>query len=460
LGQVDWQATDALKVTVGLRYSYDRKFGSESARVVCYFGFCGAFGASPDLIFGLFAQPIDTSQTGIVINSGFPTPPPGVTGPTTYDPATGLATRHLDDSWDGITGTAGLEWQPDQDTLAYAKYSRGYKDGGYYEGANTALVAKPFTDAEHVDSVEGGVKRTWNDWITTNLALFYYQYKNLQLPLTFINQQGVVQLNQTSFFNVPGSVSEGAELEVTAQPIDNLSILFNYSYNDAHVTKGEAFDPADPNAVAPGAKPVYTDAQCLAAALDPTVPDVCSTDVYTVGAAPGGVGWNKPQFLKGNDLPNAARNKVAVNVMYDFHTDWGTFTPSVSYVWRDKQYGTLFTRSYNEAPAWYQLDARLLFKTEDDNYEVILFGKNITNQTIYDVGAIGSRLAGTNNNPVACVGVNPAQLTPFGGCNFVQGLNGPVGYGPVRGEDALGNIKTYQVAPPTLWGIEFHYKFD
>lgn len=476
-GQVDWQATDQLKVTVGLRYSYDRKFGSESARVVCYFGFCGAFGASPDLFGGFFALPIDTSQTGIVTNSGFPTPPPGVTGPTVYDPVTGLATRHLDDSWDGITGTAGVEWQPDSDTLAYAKYSRGYKDGGYYEGANTALVAKPFTDAEHVDSVEGGVKRTWNDWITTNLALFYYQYQNLQLPLTFINQQGVVQLNQTSFFNVPKSVSQGAELEVTAQPIDNLSILFNYSYNDAHVTKGEAFDPADPNATNPAATPVYTDAQCLA--NFGTSHPVCSTDVYTVGDPVNGapiagvtcdpildptcsvrIGWNKPQFLKGNDLPNAARNKVAVNVMYDFHTDWGTFTPSVSYVWRDKQYGTLFTRSYNEAPSWYQLDARLLFKTEDDTYEVIVFGKNITNQTIYDVGAIGSRLAGTNNAAVACVGANPALRTSFGGCNFVQGLNGPVGYGPVRGADAAGNIKTYQVAPPTLWGIEFHYKFD
>jgi hypothetical protein len=66
---------------------------------------------------------------------------------------------------------------------------------------------------------------------------------------------------------------------------------------------------------------------------------------------------------------------------------------------------------------------------------------------VYDVGAIGSRLAGTNNNPAACVGivgVTPALTTPFGGCNFVQGLNGPVGYGAIRGEDAAGHIKTYQ----------------
>jgi iron complex outermembrane receptor protein len=457
-GQVDWQVTDQIKLTLGARYSYDRKFGTETARVVCYFGFCGAFGAQPDMFFGtgLFAQPIDTTQTGIVVASGVPTVPEGVTGPTTYDPATGYATRHLDASWDGITGTAGVEWQPDTDTLVYAKYGRGYKDGGYYEGANTALVTRPFTEEEAVDSGEIGAKRTWDDWITTNVAIFYYAYKNLQLPLTFISTQGVVTLNQTTFFNVPRSVSQGAELEVTAQPIDDLSILFNYSYNDAHVTEGIAFDPADPNALEPGAKPLYTDLQCA------TIVGACSTDVYTAGTAPGGIGWNKPQDIRGNDLPNAARNKVAVNVMYTFHSDWGSFTPSVSYIWRDKQYGTLFTRSYNEAPAWYQVDARVRWVSEDENYEVILFGKNVTNQIIYDVGAIGTRLAGTNN--FACVG-GGVPGTVFGlafmpVCNFVQGLNGPTGWGPVRGEDSTGHVKTYQVAPPALWGIEFHYKFD
>ncbi|HEX2594281.1 MAG TPA: TonB-dependent receptor [Rhizomicrobium sp.] len=461
-GQADWQVTDEFKVTVGLRYSYDHKFGSETARVVCYFGFCNAFGASPDMFGGVFAQPIDTTQTGIVVNSGVPILPKGVVAPTVYDPNTGFATRYLDSAWDGITGTAGVEWKPDDSTLAYAKYSRGYKDGGYYEGANTALVARPFTEAEHVDSVEVGIKRTWGDWLTTNIAAFHYQYQNLQLPLTFIAQQGVVQLNQTSFFNVPGSISQGIELEATASPIEDLSILFNYSYNDAHATSGEAFDPADPNALEPGATPVWTDAECKAVA------GRCSTDVYTVGNpatpladhAAGNVGWNKPQFLQGNQLPNAARNKVAVNVMYTIHSDLGNFTPSVSYVWRDKQYGTLFTRSYNEAPAWYQVDARVRWTSEDDVYEVIVFGKNITNQIAYDTGAIGTRLAGTNLTPASCVGVNPAQGNGFGGCNFVQGLNGPAGYGAVRGEDSTGHTKTYQVAPPALWGIELHYKFD
>jgi outer membrane receptor protein involved in Fe transport len=264
-------------------------------------------------------------------------------------------------------------------------------------------------------------------------------------------------------------VSQGAELELTAQPTDDLAIVFNYSYDDAHVTKGTAIDTADPAAIAPGAKPLYTEAQCLALLLSSPLPP-CSADVYTLpqtGAAngyptivPGGpavpTGWYIPQNLKGNQLPNAAKNKIAFNVMYTFHSEWGSFTPSFSVVWRDKQYGTLFTRSYNAAPAWDQEDIRLRWVSNDDQYEVILFGKDITNNIAYDTGAIGTRLAGTNN----FISAGCPVPTMIGTCNFVQGVNGPVGYGAVRGEDLGGHIKTYQVAPPTLWGIEMHWKFE
>jgi len=129
----------------------------------------------------------------------------------------------------------------------------------------------------------------------------------------------------------------------------------------------------------------------------------------------------------------------------------------VNYIWRDKQYGTLFTRSYNEAPAWDQVDARVRWVSEDENYEVIVYGKNITNNIAYDTGALGTRLAGTNNFPCSGSG---GMTSTLGYCNFVQGVNGPAGYGAVRGEDASGHIKAYQIAPPALWGVEFHYKFD
>jgi len=150
--------------------------------------------------------------------------------------------------------------------------------------------------------------------------------------------------------------------------------------------------------------------------------------------------------LHGNQLPNASKNKVAINVMYTFHFDFGTLAPSVSYIWRDAQYGTLFTRSYNKAPAWDQVDARVRWVSSDENWEAIIFGKNILNKIGYDGGATGSRLAGTVDGPLGAA------------TNFVQGVNNPAGFGAVRGENAAGQVTTYTVTPPATFGIELHYK--
>ncbi|HKO19510.1 MAG TPA: TonB-dependent receptor, partial [Acidobacteriaceae bacterium] len=274
---------------------------------------------------------------------------------------------------------------------------------------------------------------------------FHYGYHNLQIPATTIGTEGAgpPSGNVSQFINVPESVSQGAELEAQLFPLENLAVLFNYSYDDAHITTGIAGglpDPADPNALAAGAKPLVCGSTFRGQ------PVLCTTDIYTVTG--GGNGLNIPQNLAGNSLPNAPKNKVAVNVNYLWKTPLGLFTPSVSYVWRDSQYGTLFSRSYNKAPSWDEWDARVTFApSEDANWEVIAFGKNIFNTIGYDSGAIGHRLAGTIDDV-------------FGNeTNFVQGLNGPVGYGAVRGEDKFGHVKTYYITPPATWGIEVHYKF-
>ena len=209
----------------------------------------------------------------------------------------------------------------------------------------------------------------------------------------------------------------------------------------------------------PRANPALSDAACLAnynlispavgPAFNSTNPNaICSRDIYTAGTAPGGVGWNKPQNLAGNRLPNSPLNKIAINVMYTWNTDWGSISPSISYVWRGSQYGTLFTRSYNKAPSWDQWDARVRWVSSDERWEGIFFGRNIFNKIGYDSGAVGNRLAGTVNNLAG---------TPT---NFVQGLNGPAGYGAVRGEDSTGHVTTYYVTPPATFGVELHYKFD
>ena len=88
----------------------------------------------------------------------------------------------------------------------------------------------------------------------------------------------------------------------------------------------------------------------------------------------------------------------------------------------------------------------------DEDYELILFGKNITNSIVYDTGAIGTRLAGTN--------FLRDELRWRGGSRYRRDSeqclrlqlragseSAPVGCGAVRGESPQGQIgqDSYQI---------------
>jgi iron complex outermembrane receptor protein len=183
-------------------------------------------------------------------------------------------------------------------------------------------------------------------------------------------------------------------------------------------------------------------------------PAPCSADVYSVGiAGDPNAGWNIPQNLAGNPLPNAPRNKIAVNVLYTYKTDDGAkWEPSVSYVWRDQQYGLFFKEAYDAAPAWDEWDARLSYTSANGKFTAIAFIKNIANTIGYDQGALGTRAAGT----VDVLTASGAYAT----VNYVQGLNGPAGYNShLAGTNADGVYSTYYVTPPRTYGLELHYKF-
>src|SRR5690606_28104545 len=159
--------------------------------------------------------------------AGFSGPQPGVTTATdanpsgvTFDPATGVSSRLLEDEWSAVTGTAGLEWSPTSDTLVYGKYSRGYKTGAFNA---TSMAPLPRTDPETVDSYEVGWKQEWYDLnLTTNMAAFFYNYKDIQTPLTEVFNLGLPgETTVTALRNVPEVQTTGFELESTWNPIDD-----------------------------------------------------------------------------------------------------------------------------------------------------------------------------------------------------------------------------------------------
>ncbi len=452
--QGSWKALDTLTLTGGIRYSHDRKYGSESVRILC-FGLPACLGGVPPEIF---SGPLDLTGVTSVVAGGTGSPldqiPEGVTGPTRYDQATGFATRNYDASWEAVTGTAKFDWQPDQDTLVYGSYSRGYRSGGLNIGIFTVLSFLPHTDAESVDAFEVGLKKTWSSInLQTNLALYHYSYENLQIPNTVVQSGSLngiaVSQSTTSFLNVPKSTSQGIELETIWQPITDLQLIFNYSLIDAHIDEGTAVDSVDPTANQPGAKPLHTIAQCQAggAALNGD----CVVDPFTAGLA--GQGFTRTQNLSGNELPNAPRNKLALAGNYTWHFEPGNLTFNLSYSWRDKAYGGLFTRWYTEAPSWDQWDARFLWTSKDRKYEFIGYVKNMFDKIGYDQGATAERINGQFS---AIYGPSPAGLT----CSpILVGVGNPAAGQLGAVQCVQGIRKTYYVTPPRTFGVELRYKF-
>jgi iron complex outermembrane receptor protein len=427
-GQIDWKFASDWKTTLGVRYSHDHKYGSEDVRLVCFAAVsCLNAPGAPLLAtpqgLGGFTPPVDV--TAAVVNLGFlpaGVVPGGINGVTLL--RGGFAHRAYDASWSAVTGTAGLQWDPDRNTMMYARYSRGYKAGGFNVGISTTEGAFPETGPEHANNYEVGLKKDmFNHTLQTNLAIFYLDYQNFQAPVTVPAVGGGVAQPQGVFLNVPKAVSYGLELETIWSPIDHLQLLLSYAYDNAHIRdlKG-VIDPADPTAIQPGAKPIGALTPCTGIG---TAAQTANCDVFSGFVQRG-------QDLSGDQLPQSTKNKVAINGTYTWEFEKGSLSPSVSYIWRDKQYGSIFQRFYNEAPSWSQVDARLSWKDKDNKYTVIAYVKNLFDRLGYDGGASGARIAGTNVNP------NGVSVT-----NLVQpGFN-----------------ITYPLTPPRTYGVELQYRF-
>lgn len=325
--QVDWKLTDTLKLTGGIRYNHDTLAGAEQFRELC-FGLpaCGF----PAAVFGAFTPVIDI--TPFVISFA---PAPGVAGPPVEDKTTGDWFRPLSATWSAVTGTAGVEWTPNADTLAYLKYSRGYKAGGFNTGT---ILANPETNPEYIDAYEVGAKEQFGRKFQVNASVFYYDYYNMQIPLSFQEAQGPIV---TNYFNMGKVVSYGAELETIWQATPDLQFLFNYAYLHATIHRGCCFQD-------------------------------------TVQPQLGG------QSVVGQTVPESPRNKLALNANYTLHFDSGNVTLSASYIWKDQTYDSIFNRPWYLAPAYSQVDARVSYTDAKDRFTVIAYVKNLTNVVAYD----------------------------------------------------------------------------
>jgi iron complex outermembrane receptor protein len=152
--QLTYSLTDALRVTGGLRYTYENKLtDSERYNLLNL--------AGPDPVF-----------------------PPGRSGTQAID-------MKEEKSWEAVNWKAGIELDATQDSLLYANVSTGFKAGGFYYGPPGANSYEP----EHVTSYAVGSKNRFaNNTIQLNLEAFYLDYTDQQISFVKLVGPGSVVL--------------------------------------------------------------------------------------------------------------------------------------------------------------------------------------------------------------------------------------------------------------------------
>jgi len=474
--QADYELNDQWKFTAGIRASKDILDGREYARVVNHYvieslleaafsaGYTPLVGGNAALAQGIAANAIPT-RLDVTRTVGGPDPttvsasnPCGTAGVGVvntnitaanslgancpggnatdksrygiyYDSVTGNAYRDLYTTFEEVTGVLGVDWTPDDDTLIYGKYNRGYKPGGLGCAAvNCTLVVTPFTDKELVDAFELGFKRDWTDWdVTTNATLFFYDYQGYQVSNTIVpdDPDGAGPLPRpaayASYVNLPQVNTLGFELETMWYPTDNLRFILNYGYTD----------------------PKIGDSPALVHSLDPYALDPAANPL---GPAAAGANPLQGQNLDGNILPFSPKNKIALNSTYtwDFE-DGSTLDASLSYFWQDISFTSIFNRSYTKTPSWDQTDARLSWTNGDGNISLIGYVRNVFDEVVYDSRGSGLREGATQGGRI----ISPTE------CFSTPGTTAGFGAAPANSCYTTGET----LRPPRTIGAELQIRF-
>ena len=126
------------------------------------------------------------------------------------------------------SGRVGLQFAANDDLMFYGTFNRGVKAGSCNSPLLTYLTPEQYCyDEEILLAYEAGFKSTlMNGRARVNGSFYYYDYSDYQV-FQFIGTSGAV-------FNVDAEYY-GGEVEIFANPVDNLDLIFGVGYIDPTV---------------------------------------------------------------------------------------------------------------------------------------------------------------------------------------------------------------------------------
>ncbi|WP_431244648.1 TonB-dependent siderophore receptor [Flavobacterium sp. P21] len=127
---------------------------------------------------------------------------------------------------DAFSPKVGLVYQPMKDMSVFASYSNSFTPN-----TGTTVDLQPL-EASIIDQYEAGIKKEFfSGALSTNVTV--YQIKNSNLAQTAeFRADGTPNTDTTIKTLGGGTKSKGVEIDITARPLEGLSIIGGYSYND------------------------------------------------------------------------------------------------------------------------------------------------------------------------------------------------------------------------------------
>lgn len=139
----------------------------------------------------------------------------------------GIVNAAADHSWKKFTPKVALTYALDDDSMVYASYSQGYRSGGFNGRVDDKVTAETPYDEEVVDNFEAGFKSTLLDnTLRLNGAVFVMKYKDKQEEIQLPSEtSGTGQV--TLVANASTATIKGIELDAQYVPMAGLTIRAN-----------------------------------------------------------------------------------------------------------------------------------------------------------------------------------------------------------------------------------------
>ncbi|MBN7798999.1 TonB-dependent receptor [Parahaliea mediterranea] len=336
-GELYWQATDALRLTLGLRYTEEEK---RSLQRTIYLGF------------------LDDPNGP---NGGY---------------------KAFEGSWEEPTGKFNVTWDIDTDLMAYLTLSRSYKSGGFNPISDDSVLLRDDPglaefDPEYINAFEVGLKsRLLDNTLQANLTYFYYDYDGLQISK--ITQQ--TSLNE----NFDAAI-QGFEGEFAWLPTDRWRVTANLAWLDTAMDGGSSLDPADINQMG----------------TTEFVVNAVNSNLYVGPGCPGGVPpcAGLEADLDGNALPNAPEFSVNLGLSYNWPLDNGMeLTAAANYYWQDEFYTRVFNTVNDTVDAWDVWNATLTLYSTDRSWFAEAWGRNLNDEDHVTGQYLGDQNVGLATN--------------------------------------------------------------